>query len=332
MSSMPREALKTRASKPGRDGGAQLEAQRLGAGDHLLRIRDVGRGDLVQHVGGRVAEHALGADVEDLDDALLVGGDAGEVGAVEDGVLQGAGLEQRLLGALAGRVVGADEQVADDCRLVVAQRGDRDDRGEAAAVLADVGQLVDVFDAARGLEDQRLEARADGGPQLDAQRSGARDQFLRIGDVGGGDLVEDVDGGVPEHALGADVEELDDALLIGGDAGEVGAVEDGVLQGAGLEEGFLPEDLRQAFGGPGRAFAVRFTRRGRDRRRRAQNAAPSPRRSRGAHTRRSPKSVKPPPTPSWKVKCRPKMKLYPTAAPRPQAQGRVSTPSEREKR
>ena len=160
------------------DGGRQLGAQRLGPGDHLLGVGDVGRGDLVHHVGGRVAEHALGADVEDLDHALLVGGDAREVGAVEDRALQGAGLEQGLLGALAGAVVGADEEVADDPVLSVAQGGDRDDRGEAAAVLADVGQLVDVLDAAGGLEDQRLEARRDGGRQLGAQRLGPGDDLL----------------------------------------------------------------------------------------------------------------------------------------------------------
>jgi hypothetical protein len=42
----------------------------------------------------------LGADVEDLDDALRVGGDAREVGAVEDRALQGARLEQRLFACL----------------------------------------------------------------------------------------------------------------------------------------------------------------------------------------------------------------------------------------
>jgi hypothetical protein len=35
-----------------------------------------------------------------LDDALLVGGDAGEIGAVEDRVLKGAGLQPRLFGLL----------------------------------------------------------------------------------------------------------------------------------------------------------------------------------------------------------------------------------------
>ena len=79
--------------------------------------------DLVHHLGGGVAEHPLGADVEDLDDALGVGGDAREVGAVENRALQRARLEQRLLRLLAGRVVGANQQVADD--RVLARRAAR---------------------------------------------------------------------------------------------------------------------------------------------------------------------------------------------------------------
>ena len=55
---------------------------------------DVARADPVDDLGGRVAQHALGADVEQLDDALLVGGDDREIGAGEDRVLQGARLEQ----------------------------------------------------------------------------------------------------------------------------------------------------------------------------------------------------------------------------------------------
>jgi hypothetical protein len=86
MSSIPREALNTSASKPGVIGVPSSTLSAFGARDHLLRIRDVGRRDLVHHLGGRVAQHALGADVEDLDDALRVGGDAREVGAVEDRV------------------------------------------------------------------------------------------------------------------------------------------------------------------------------------------------------------------------------------------------------
>ena len=49
---------------------------------------------------------------------------------------------------LAHRVVGADQEIADDGVLLVAQRRDRHNRREAAAVLADVGQLVNVLDPA----------------------------------------------------------------------------------------------------------------------------------------------------------------------------------------
>ena len=141
---------------------------------------------------------------------------------------------------LARGVVGADQQVADDGVLRVAQRRDRHHRREPAAVLADVGQLVDVLDAARGLEHQRLEARRDRGAELDAERRGARDDFLRIGDVGRRDLVHHLGGGVAQHPLGADVEDLDDALGVGGDAREVGAVEDRALQRARLDAAPLP--------------------------------------------------------------------------------------------
>jgi hypothetical protein len=79
-------------------------------------------------------------------------------------------LHPLLFDLLARGVVGADQQVADDRVLRVAQRRDRHHRREAAAVLADVGQLVDVLDAARGLEDQGLEAGRDRRSQLGAQR------------------------------------------------------------------------------------------------------------------------------------------------------------------
>src|SRR5688572_16568126 len=69
------------------------------------------------------------------------------------------------------------------------------------------------------------------------------DHFLRIGDVGGSDLIDDLRRGVSEHALGPDVEELDDALLIRGDARKVRAVENCVLQRARLEDRLLPPEL-----------------------------------------------------------------------------------------
>ena len=119
----------------------------------------------------------------------------------------------------------------------VPQRGDGDDRGEAAAVLADIGQLVDVLDAARGLEHQRLEAGCDRRAELDAQRVGARDHLLGVRDVGRRDLVHHLRGRVAQHPLGPDVEDLDDSLRVGGDAREVGALEDGALERPRPQEG-----------------------------------------------------------------------------------------------
>src|SRR5258706_14930145 len=69
--------------------------------------------------GGRIAKHPLGADVEDLNDAHRVGGDAREVGAVEDRTLQGPGLEQRLFRLLERSVVGALGDADPRPRLVV---------------------------------------------------------------------------------------------------------------------------------------------------------------------------------------------------------------------
>src|SRR5476649_2375350 len=222
-----------------RDGRAQFGAERVGAGDDFVRIGDVGRRDLVDDIGGDVAQHAFGADVENLDDAVRIGGDAGEIGAVENRLLQRAGFQQFLLGLFAGRVVGADQQVAYDVFAFVAQGRDRDDGRQPAAILADIGQLINILDAARGLEHQRLEARRDGRAQFGAERVGAGDDLVRIGDVGRRDLVDDVGRHVTEHAFGADVENLDDAVRIGGDAGEVGAVEDRLLQRAGFQQFLL---------------------------------------------------------------------------------------------
>ncbi len=119
---------------------------------------------------------------------------------------------------LARGVVGADQQIADYGVLRVAQRRDGHHRREPGPILADVGQLVDVLDPTRGLEDQGLEARRDRGSDLDAQRFGARDQLLRIGNIGRRDLVHHVGGRVAKHPLGADIENLNHTLCVGGDA------------------------------------------------------------------------------------------------------------------
>ena len=77
--------------------------------------------DLVHHVGGGIAQHAFGADIEYLDDALRIGGDAGEVGAVEDGVLQGACLVGTL-GEELGEYVLGDFKLALQAALSLRRR------------------------------------------------------------------------------------------------------------------------------------------------------------------------------------------------------------------
>ena len=145
---------------------------------------------------------------------------------------------------LARRIIGADQQVADDCALIVAQRRDGHDGRKAAAIFANVGQFVNVFDPARCLEHQSLKARGNGRFEFGAQRCRARDHFPRIGNVGRGDLVDNIGSRVAQHALGADIENLNYAFFVGGDAREVGAVENSILQGPGFEESLFLAHFR----------------------------------------------------------------------------------------
>ena len=140
---------------------------------------------------------------------------------------------------LSDGVVGAYQQVADDGVLGVAQGRDGDDRGETAAVLAYVGQFVDVFDPPGRFEHQRFESRRDGSRKLEAQRFRARYHFARIGDVRGSDLVHHFRGLVTQHAFRAYVEDLDDAFRVRRYARKVRAVEYRALQGALIKEGLF---------------------------------------------------------------------------------------------
>ena len=56
------------------------------------------------------------------------------------------------LNLLARRIVRADEKVADDRPFRIPQRRHRHDRGKAAAIFTDIGQLVDILNASGGLE------------------------------------------------------------------------------------------------------------------------------------------------------------------------------------
>src|SRR3977135_4486645 len=57
--------------------------------------------------------------------------------------------------------------------------------------------------------------------------------------TGTGNSIDDIRGGIPQHALGTDVENLNYALGVGGDTGKIRAVENCVLQGACFKECLL---------------------------------------------------------------------------------------------
>ena len=87
-----------------------------------------------------------------------------------------------------------------------------------------------VLDALRGLENQCLKARIDGGRELEAQSPCPLDGLQRIGKIRRRALPRHLGLGVTEHALGARAEDLDDAAFVGGDARNARAVQNGVLQ------------------------------------------------------------------------------------------------------
>ena len=129
-----------------------------------------------------------------------------------------------------GRVISTNQKITDDGVLRIAQCGDGDDGREAAAVLANIRQLVDILDAAGRLENECLKPGCDRGLQFDAQGLGTRDDFSWIRDVRRSDLVDYIFGGVAKHALSTDIEDLYDAFCVGRNLGEVGTVKDGSLQ------------------------------------------------------------------------------------------------------
>ena len=221
-------------------GGGEFAVEAEGLAGDVGDAHELAVGD-IEVEAGLVGEVGRGADeVEGVHDGFervidLVGDGGGHAA----GAGQHFAAEEGFFGLLAGGVVGADEEVADDGFVGVAEGGDGDDGGEAGAVLAAVGELVDVLDAAGGFEDEGFEAGGDGGAEFEREGGGAGEELGLVGEVGGGDLVDDFVGGVAEHAFGADVEDLDDAVGVGGDGGEVSGVEDGALEGAGFEEDFF---------------------------------------------------------------------------------------------
>src|SRR5256885_3820967 len=90
----PARSFEDQGLEARRDWCTELETQHLGAHDHFLRIMNIAEVDLVDDFGGRIAQHAFGADVEDLDDAFCVRGNNREIGTGENCVLQGPRLER----------------------------------------------------------------------------------------------------------------------------------------------------------------------------------------------------------------------------------------------
>jgi hypothetical protein len=108
------------------------------------------------------------------------------------------------------------------------------ERAKRVAVLADAGPLVLVFDAARGLERQCLQAGSNQGRELEAQGLGPLDGFRRVRKIRWRQMVHNLGGRIAKHALRACIEYPYDARFIRGDAEKAGAVQDRVLQGVRL--------------------------------------------------------------------------------------------------
>lgn len=116
---------------------------------------------------------------------------------------------------LARGIVGTNQQIADNLFVGVPQGRHRHHSEKAAAVLAHVGQLVNVLYAPGGLEYEGFEPGRDRLPQFPAQGLGAGDKFLRIRDVGRRDSVNHIRSGKAQHVLRTHIEDLNDALFIG---------------------------------------------------------------------------------------------------------------------
>ena len=114
--------------------------------------------------------------------------------------------------------------------MFIAKRRDRDHCRKTAAIFTNIGQLVNVFDAARSFKYQGLETRRNRCGKFDAQSFRTGDHFRRIRNIGRRDLVHHIGSGIAEHALSTDVENLNDTFGVGGNARKIGTIENGALQ------------------------------------------------------------------------------------------------------
>ena len=171
--------------------------------------------------------------------------------------MQRPGFEQRLFCLFARGVVGTDQQITDDCVFIIAKSGNRNDRRKSAAILANISQFVDVLDPTRSFKDQGFKTRRDRGSEFQAQRCCASDQLLRIGDIRRRDRIHHFSCSVAQHALGADIKDLNNPLLVGRDTREVSTVENRDLQRPSFKQGFFCSLPRgHIFHGQNEQFAV----------------------------------------------------------------------------
>jgi hypothetical protein len=111
----------------------------------------------------------------------------------------------------------------------------------------DIGEFINIFAAARRLENQSLKTGRNRRAEFDAQCFRARDYFLRIKEIGQRNFVNHFSGQVAQHAFRADIENLDDAVRVGGDAGKKSAIENRALQRPGFMQNRLASSLREPF-------------------------------------------------------------------------------------
>ncbi len=134
-----------------------------------------------------------------------------------------------LAALLLGQIDG-DAEIADHLVVFVAQRAQRQQHRERAAVLADVGPFAGVAAPQRGQRGHRLERRRHRHARLRGHVFCAPGQLLRIQEQAGGLAPDHLVRGIAEHGLGGGVEQGDGAVRVGGHDRVAGVGQDRALQ------------------------------------------------------------------------------------------------------
>lgn len=191
---------------------------------------------LPHHLGGAIAEDAFAGRVEGAHQALAVDGDDGADRGVQDGPGQGQAGGQFLLGGLAFGDVRGDAQVAADLARDITHGGHHQADVTVLAVAADEGPLTGVGAGALGALHQHAEP-GDRQAVLGFQGGALGGQFSRQMEVAGLPAPHHLGGVIAQQALGAFVEQGDQAVAVGGDDAHLGGRAQHVAeQAVGLAE------------------------------------------------------------------------------------------------